>query len=50
MREAIHFYSEGHKLVTLSGFGHYEVYAEPAFSAVMNPTVAWFEEHLPAIA
>lgn len=39
---------EPKKLITLSGFGHYEVYAEPAFSAVMDPTLAWFEEHLPA--
>ena len=37
-------------LVMLHGYGHYEVYAEPAFSEVMGPTVAWFERHLPASA
>lgn len=35
-------------LVVLEGYGHYEVYAEPAFSDVMRPTVAWFERFLPA--
>ena len=35
-------------LVVLNGYGHYEVYAEPAFSEVMAPTVAWFEQYLPA--
>lgn len=39
---------EPKKLVTLKGHGHYEVYAEPAFSEVMAPTLAWFEQHLPA--
>ena len=39
---------EPKSLITLKGFGHYEVYAEPAFSAVMEPTLAWFERHLPA--
>lgn len=34
-------------LVVLEGFGHYEVYTEPAFSAVMEPTVAWFQRYLP---
>jgi uncharacterized protein len=38
---------EPKKLVTLRGFGHYEVYAEPAFSQVMAETVAWFRKHLP---
>jgi hypothetical protein len=37
---------EPKKLVVLKGFGHYEVYGEPAFSQVMNETVAWFHEHL----
>lgn len=36
------------KLVVLKGYGHYEVYVEPAFSEVMGPTVDWFEEYLPA--
>ncbi len=39
---------EPKKYVELPGVGHYEVYAEPAFSQVMNETVAWFAEHLPA--
>ncbi len=38
---------EPKKLVVLRGFGHYEVYTEPAFSQVMEPTVAWYREHLP---
>ena len=39
---------EPKKLVVLKGFGHYEVYAEPAFTLVMNATLAWFGQHLPA--
>jgi fermentation-respiration switch protein FrsA (DUF1100 family) len=35
------------KLVVLKGYGHYEVYAEPAFSAVMDAAVAWYREYLP---
>jgi fermentation-respiration switch protein FrsA (DUF1100 family) len=38
---------EPKKLVTLKGVGHYEVYVEPAFSQVMDETVAWFREYLP---
>jgi uncharacterized protein len=38
---------EPKKLVILRGFGHYEVYADPAFSQVMVATTAWFGEHLP---
>ena len=38
---------EPKKLVVLEGYGHYEVYAEPAFSEVMRETLAWFREHLP---
>jgi hypothetical protein len=34
--------------VVLRGFGHYEVYAEPAFSQVMSETVAWLRMHLPS--
>ena len=37
---------EPKKLVVLKGFGHYEVYGEPAFGQVMRETVAWFHEHL----
>lgn len=39
---------EPKKFVVLPGVGHYEVYAEPVFTAVMAETVAWFETHLPA--
>ena len=39
---------EPRKLVVLKGYGHYEVYAEPAFSEVMRETVAWFRQHMPA--
>ena len=39
---------EPKKLVTLTGVGHYEVYVEPAFSQVMDETVAWFQHYLPA--
>jgi hypothetical protein len=37
---------EPKKLVVLEGFGHYEVYTEPAFSQVMRETVAWYERYL----
>lgn len=39
---------EPKRLVVLKGCGHYEVYAEPAFSQVMAETTAWFKQHLPA--
>ena len=38
------------KLVVLHGFGHYQVYQEPAFSQVMGETVAWYRQHLPPTA
>ena len=38
---------EPQKLVVLEGYGHYEVYTDPAFTEVMDETVAWFREHLP---
>jgi alpha-beta hydrolase superfamily lysophospholipase len=42
---------EPKKLVVLKGYGHYEVYAEPAFSEVMRETLAWYAERLgPALA
>ncbi len=41
---------EPKRLVLLKGYGHYEVYSEPAFSEVMAETVAWFQAHLPAMA
>lgn len=37
---------EPKKLVVLRGYGHYEVYAEPAFGEVMRETLAWYREHL----
>jgi fermentation-respiration switch protein FrsA (DUF1100 family) len=39
---------EPKKLVVLKGCGHYEVYAEPAFREVMQATLSWYQEHLPA--
>jgi len=39
---------EPKKLVVLKGYGHYEVYAEPAFREVMRATLAWYQEYLPA--
>lgn len=39
---------EPKRLVVLKGYGHYEVYAEPAFSEVMAATLAWCGAHLPA--
>jgi dipeptidyl aminopeptidase/acylaminoacyl peptidase len=38
---------EPKRLVVLSGYGHYQVYAEPAFSRVMQATLAWYALHLP---
>ncbi len=38
---------EPKKLVVLKGPGHYEVYAEPAFSEVMAATMEWYEEWMP---
>jgi len=32
----------------LRGYGHYEVYMEPAFSEVMPATLAWYRQYLPA--
>jgi len=39
---------EPKKLVVLKGWGHYEVYAGEAFRQVMEPTLAWYQEHMPA--
>ncbi|MDP6705988.1 MAG: alpha/beta hydrolase [Alphaproteobacteria bacterium] len=39
---------EPKKLVVLKGYGHYEVYVDPAFTEVMDETVAWFEQYMPA--
>ena len=37
---------EPKKLVILKGYGHYEVYSEPAFSEVMGETLEWYGEYL----
>ena len=37
---------EPKKLVVLKGYGHYEVYSEPAFSEVMRETLEWYGEYL----
>jgi uncharacterized protein len=39
---------EPKKLVVLKGYGHYEVYLEPAFGEVMQAALAWYRQHLPA--
>jgi len=39
---------EPKKLVVLQGYGHYEVYVEPAFSEVMGATLDWYRTYLPA--
>jgi uncharacterized protein len=39
---------EPKRLVVLRGWGHYEVYAGEALRQVMQPTLAWYREHLPA--
>ena len=36
------------KLVVLKGYGHYEVYMEPAFGEVMREALAWYRQHLAA--
>ncbi len=49
--ESEHLYARAggpKKLVILKGYGHYEVYADPAFSEVMEATLAWYRESLPA--
>lgn len=39
---------EPKKLIVLKGWGHYEVYTGEAFRQVIEPTIAWFRQHLPA--
>jgi uncharacterized protein len=39
---------EPKKLVVLKGWGHYEVYTGEAFRQVIEPTLAWYREYLPA--
>ena len=40
--------NEPKKLVMLKGYGHYEVYGGEAFREVMNATLAWYGQYLPA--
>jgi len=43
--ESEHLYAragEPKKLVVLQGYGHYEVYAEPAFRAMMHTALDWY--------
>jgi uncharacterized protein len=49
--ESIQLYAragEPKRLVVLNDYGHYEVYAEPAFTEVMQAALAWYRQHLPA--
>ncbi|HJS84448.1 MAG TPA: alpha/beta hydrolase [Acetobacteraceae bacterium] len=39
---------EPKKLVVLQGWGHYEVYTGECFRQVMDATLAWYGDHLPA--
>ncbi len=39
---------EPKKLVVLKGWGHYEVYTGEAFRQVIKPTIAWYQQYLPA--
>ena len=41
---------EPKRLIVLKGYGHYDVYAEPAFGEVMAATLSWYRAHLPALA
>ena len=40
---------EPKKLVVLKGYGHYEVYLEPAFSEVMGAALDWYQKYLPVL-
>ena len=49
--ESIQLYAragEPKRLVVLKGYGHYEVYLEPAFSEVMRAALDWYRQHLPS--
>lgn len=41
---------EPKRLIVLKGWGHYEVYTGEAFRQVIEPTLAWYQQYLPAIA
>src|SRR6266511_1111514 len=48
--ESAHLYAraqEPKRLVVLKGYGHYEVYNEPAFSEVMAAALEWYHHYLP---
>ena len=38
---------EPKKLVVLKGYGHYEVYQQPAFGEVMAAALEWYRQYLP---
>jgi dipeptidyl aminopeptidase/acylaminoacyl peptidase len=38
---------EPKRLIVLKGWGHYEVYTGEAFRQVIEPTLAWYQTHLP---
>jgi dipeptidyl aminopeptidase/acylaminoacyl peptidase len=49
--ESVELYAragEPKKLVVLKGYGHYEVYREPAFGEVMREALAWYQQYLAA--
>jgi dipeptidyl aminopeptidase/acylaminoacyl peptidase len=39
---------EPKRLIMLKGWGHYEVYTGEAFRQVIEPTLAWYRQYLPA--
>ena len=39
--------NEPKKLITLKGWGHYEVYTGEAFRQVIEPTLDWYQTYLP---
>jgi len=41
---------EPKKLVMLHGYGHYEVYTEPAFGEVMRAGIDWYRTYLPSVS
>jgi fermentation-respiration switch protein FrsA (DUF1100 family) len=49
--ESIHLFTrarEPKKLVVLRGYGHYQIYSEPAFKEVMEAALEWYRQYLPA--
>ncbi len=39
---------EPKQLLVLKGWGHYEVYTGEAFRQVIEPTIAWYQQYIPA--